>query len=299
MRHESNKNNQYKKKDNHLFKKIIRNYISNIYKYLSSCQHVCMSGIKIDAIQKNIEEKFFIHSCKNNIKNIPIYILSYNRVTYLKEMIRTLEKYELSNITIIDNASTYLPLLDYYKSLSYKIIYMNKNYGHNVFFKHKLFLKIRLTSFYIYTDPDVIPIKGCPDNFLDVFYSTLKNNLNVNKVGFSLKIDDLPDIYEFKQNVVAWESQFYKKIIQDEEVTLYDAKIDTTFALYRPQIFSSLNFYSGIRTGFPYQARHLPWYKARDQLSDEDIFYTNTSLTNVGNWNYNCNMDTLEKRYSK
>lgn len=42
---------------------------------------------------------------------------------------------------------------------------------------------------------------------------------------------------------------------------IYDAPIDTTFALYKPGgVAIKDNFYNGIRTGYPYVARHLGWY---------------------------------------
>jgi len=62
-------------------------------------------------------------------KRIPIIINNFNRLTYLKELIQSLEQRGYSNIYIIDNLSTYQPLLDYYESCRYRIFRLKKNLG--------------------------------------------------------------------------------------------------------------------------------------------------------------------------
>lgn len=101
----------------------------------------------------------------------------------------------------------------------------------------------------------------------------LKNNPLVQKVGFALKIDDLPDYFDKKQEVIRWESKFYDIEI---EKNLFEAPIDTTFALHRPFArISTEGRYKMIRTGFPYIAKHLPWYNDSKNLCDEEKFYEN------------------------
>ena len=103
--------------------------------------------------------------------------------------------------------------------------------------------------------------------------NTLKKYPKVQKVGFSLKIDDLPDKYEYKKQVIAWEKKFYDNQIDNK---LYLARIDTTFALHRPYAsISTKGRYKMIRTSYPYTARHLPWYNDSANLSEEETFYIN------------------------
>ena len=45
--------------------------------------------------------------------NVPFFIISFNNLTYLKNTIKSLEKYNITNICIIDNNSDYPPLIDY------------------------------------------------------------------------------------------------------------------------------------------------------------------------------------------
>ena len=55
------------------------------------------------------------------------------------------------------------------------------------------------------TDCDILPDADGPDHFPEYFYETLAANADVTKVGFSLKIDDLPDHYALKSKVLKWE----------------------------------------------------------------------------------------------
>ncbi|HCU59460.1 MAG TPA: hypothetical protein DIC64_05745, partial [Alphaproteobacteria bacterium] len=141
--------------------------------------------------------------------NIPIYIISFNRLSYLKQMIEMLEKHYLYNIHIIDNASTYPPLLEYLKKTPYTVHRMNKNYGHMVFFEIPDFKQIRENEYFVLTDPDIAPIKDCPSDFMDYFYTLLIKYPKFNKVGFSLKTDDIDEVGEYKKTIKRWEKQFY------------------------------------------------------------------------------------------
>ena len=228
---------------------------------------------------------------KTHYKHTRIFIISYNRLTCLKKLIFFLECSGYYNINIIDNASTFPPLLDYLLQLKYRVFYMEKNYGSRVIWTSGKFSDIINNSYYVVTDPDILPISQCPDNFLAIFYNVLEMYPEVNKVGFSLKIDDLPDHYELKHQVIKWEKQYYKHKIPYEGAESYKADIDTTFALYRPLKFQRTpSFYQGIRVGFPYQARHLPWYADLAKKTDEDMFYLSiiqrSSTTWVGDKTY-------------
>ena len=57
----------------------------------------------------------FVFKKTKDFRKIPIIINNFNRLTYLKDLIFFLEKNGYVNIVVIDNASTYPPLLEYYK----------------------------------------------------------------------------------------------------------------------------------------------------------------------------------------
>ncbi len=224
-------------------------------------------------------EAFFGRRPKD-FKKIPIIINNYNRLSTLKVLITDLEKRGYTNIHIIDNLSTYEPLLNFYKTTPYKVYKLKKNIGFKALWKSGLWYRF-MNKCYVYTDSDISIVEECPDNFLEYFYSYLKKYPLAHKIGPSLKIDDLPDHYKLKNKVINWEKQFYEKT---QEENIYIAPIDTTFALYRP--FSRRGKRDGsdlmFRTGFPYQSRHLPWYVNSQNLSEEEQYYI--SSTTKSNW---------------
>lgn len=70
-----------------------------------------MLKYKILFLNRNREEIriSFSNQEKIGINKIPIFILSFNRLSYLKKIIRYLEKCGYTNIYIIDNMSTFPP----------------------------------------------------------------------------------------------------------------------------------------------------------------------------------------------
>lgn len=204
-------------------------------------------------------------------KNIPIIIISFNQLYYLRELVTFLLKHNYRNIIIIDNHSSYPPLLEYFNSIEskVKIIRLNKNYGHTVFWDNESLFKKYSSGYYVITDPDIVPVSDCPQDFLKTFYCLLKENKNITKVGFSLKIDDIPETNKNKPFIVQWEKQFW----ENKEKNYYLAGIDTTFALYRPNYRKKEGFCDAIRVDYPYQAIHGGWYIDNDNLSEEQKFY--------------------------
>jgi hypothetical protein len=207
----------------------------------------------------------------NDYKQIPIIINNFNRLDSMKKLIDSLEKRGYKNIFIIDNRSTYPPLLEYYKTCRYTVFRLNQNIGMTALWKSDIYKRFR-NDFFVYTDSDIVPIEECPDDFLLFFLNTLKKYNLAQKVGFSLKIDDLPDCYAMKEDVIFWEKQFFKRKRDD---FLYWAPIDTTFALYRPRGKRKHARYNieMYRTAFPYMARHLPWYVDSENPDEENRYY--------------------------
>lgn len=220
---------------------------------------------------KNMIISFFIK--KPIFKEIPIVINNRNRLTFLVDLISFLERNNYTNIIIIDNNSSYKPLLDFYKTTKHKVIRLEQNLGYNSLEKIELYKKIR-RNYFVYTDSDVVPIDECPSDFLEHFYNLLCKYPMFSKIGFSLRIDDLPDCYENKNKVIDWESQFYNKPLKHG---LYDAAIDTTFALHRPYaLISCRGIFKMGRTAFPYTSKHMPWYNDSKNLSIEEQYYVKT-----------------------
>ena len=220
--------------------------------------------------------------------NFPIFITSFNRLEYLKKLISWLDKINYSNVIILDNCSKYQPLIDYYKQIQdkHKVVFLPNNFGHLAVWHCGLFNEILDNSYYIVTDPDVLPIDECPDDAVGFFYEILQREKAATKVGFSLKTDDIPDYYSLKKEVITEQSKHRYISSVYKDINIYHSGIDTTFALYRPGIYPDAAYwYSGIRTGYPYEARHLTWYRdSSAPPTEEDIIYLNSSETFCSVW---------------
>lgn len=215
----------------------------------------------------------------------PIFIISFNRLTVLKKLIDRLIELGQERIIIVDNASTYEPLLQYYQEIGkvFEVLHMPGNYGHRVLtylWEDPDFVKkygLDLNNF-IYTDNDVVPVDECPCDLVQKFNEVLAKYLTIEKVGLGLKIDDLPDSFDAKEHFIERESKFWKEKIHDQEIgiDLYPAAIDTTFACRRANTIPGGTGES-FRTGSPYMARHLTSYIDSRHLSEEDQYYINVA----------------------
>lgn len=206
-------------------------------------------------------------------KQIPIIINNYNHYTYLRDPIGCLERRGYRNLYIIDNHSTYPPLLEYYDTLPYKIFRLEENLGFRAFVLSGIYKQFR-NRFFVYTDSDIYLPDECPDNFLERFYRILTTRSYTAKVGNALRIDDLPDCYEQKKKVREWKAQFWQKPLGND---LYLAPIDTTFALHKPNTEIG-HHYTGerIRVAGVCTAIHRPWYIDSAHLSEEEQYYADT-----------------------
>lgn len=77
-----------------------------------------------------------------NTSRIPVIIIAFNNISYVKNMLNQLREKKVKNedIWIWDNNSTYPPLLEFYEQegRNYHLIKNNENYGPH-FFTHRKF----------------------------------------------------------------------------------------------------------------------------------------------------------------
>lgn len=207
---------------------------------------------------------------------IPVIIINFNQLYYLRKQVDFYLGRGFRNIIIIDNNSTYPPLLSYYQEMQTQVTveYMRNNLGHLVFFKNEELQRKYGQGYYIVTDADILPNQDLPRNFMNRLIQLLSENFNeVSKVGFALDISDIPNGFPHKEKVLQWENRFWKNELAED---VYLNIIDTTFALYKPQYprrFSSIDFLGAIRVAGNFTARHGGWYRDPDNLSEEDIYY--------------------------
>ena len=207
-----------------------------------------------------------------NCYQIPIILNNRNRLTFLKQMIEQLNSFGYKNLFVLDNDSSYQPLIEYYKIIPAKVIYLKKNMGYRALWESKVFEQFK-DEYYVYSDPDILLQKDCPRDFVYILFRTLTKYPSKEKVGVALKIDDLPDYYENKQEAIKNESFYWQKELDTD---VYDAPVDTTLALYKPLAFGSAEECEAIRVSGLLCAHHLTWYQDSSNLSDEEIYYKNT-----------------------
>jgi len=209
----------------------------------------------------------------------PVIIITRDRLDSLRQLVEWLESVGQENIWFCDNASTYPPLVDYLNSSPHHAQFNEINFGHRAPWLSGLVPELGLETHFIVTDPDVVPCGECPQDVLDVFAKMLTDHPDIDKVGFSLRIDDLPDYYEHAESVRAWESQFWMNTYSPG---YYVADIDTTFAMYRPG--ENHQNSKSLRAAPPYVARHVPWYQDSANPTEELIYYLEHADSLIINW---------------
>lgn len=213
-------------------------------------------------------------------KEIPIIIINFNQLFYFKQLVDFLISRNYNNIIIIDNKSTYPPLLRYYEEISNQVVveFMGENYGHAVFFNSKRLQGKYGQGFYVITDADIVPNDQLPEDFIEQMINHLKKYWkDITKVGFALNLDDIPQGNELRDKILNWEQKFWQKKISND---IFEAPLDTTFSVYKPGYPSKYNqIYRGTahRFGGEFTAKHGGWYIEQDLLTDEQKFYIDTA----------------------
>lgn len=220
------------------------------------------------------------------MNKITVFINNRNRLSTLRGLINWLRDKSL-DIVVLDNDSSYPPLIEYYKTLDFKVVMLGQNMGNTALYKWGGHMN-HPGRYFIYTDSDLIPKQECPEDLVDHLVFLKQKYGDSNKVGTSLEIGDIPDHYPFKEKVVEWESKFWLNELEDS----YVADIDTTFALYdKMNDAGKRHCLTGcLRTKRPYVMRHVPWYLDVKNLDEEESYYlksANAVLANgrfVGMW---------------
>lgn len=202
---------------------------------------------------------------------IPVFITMHDLVTWPKAMAEWIDQIPEIRPIFVDNASTYPPLLDYYKTCPFEVIKISENLGYQSVWIANL-IEPRTDDLYIVTDPD-LDLSGVPKDFVNYLKDGLAAHPIVAKVGFSLEINDIPEGTVFPNWVFEDQKTFWETPLGDG---WYDAPIDTTFALYSNQRgFPSCPwpFLRAHRAVRPYTARHLPFYLTPTNIPEEYKYY--------------------------
>lgn len=209
---------------------------------------------------------------------IPFVVICYNNLTFVKNFVNQLVRFP-NPIILLDNASTYAPMIDYYNELRetmphrITIHQFDTNGGHFVYVTRQDLLPKQ----FILSDPD---LQLHPDMPFDVAERllALSNQYRMYKVGAALDLSDRHLFatcpYASKASIYEHEKQYWTNPISHPIYELYLAHLDTTFCLVNRDYFNN-DYYAAIRVAGVFTAKHLPWYKGyiRTHIPQDELDY--------------------------
>ncbi len=220
---------------------------------------------------------------------IPIFIITRDRVSCLKQCIEGYKKLGKIEIVIHDNGSTYPPMIEYLSDLEQQGIKVYRNVdsndfkaiSNNVSSTIQDWYTTKSSKYYIVTDPDIELESPSPD-LLQYYQDALERHPQATCASPMLRIDDIPDHFAFKETMIKshmiqfWDKSHLTWLFK--EVKIQFAAVDTTFAMYRKSFrFKRLN--RGVRIHEPYMAKHLDWYIDTENITDEQKYYSDNAST--------------------
>lgn len=195
---------------------------------------------------------------------VPVIINNRDLLTWTKEMVDKIKTYNnVGDIIILDNGSTYKPLIEWYDTKPCEVIKI-ENLGHTAPWDSGLVKKLN-SKYYIVSDSD-LGIGDTPIDSIDYLTDKLEEN-NLEKIGFGLNYQITPTSSPYYNHVMTYEKNRYNKSRYVNDIYL-DVVIDTTFALYKAQNY----FIGGSCTSGSYSAKHYPWYLTNEERQGNDEF---------------------------
>lgn len=195
---------------------------------------------------------------------LPVVINNFNRLSSTKKLVEQLQNLGYRQLHIIDNGSTYPPLLDWYSHLKYVTLHRYHNIGPRAIYDTGLISSFE--GWVAYSDSDLELDDLSPAGFIeDMLEKTL--SMGHIKGGLSLRIDDITE-QQYGAQWKEWEKKYWQNQIAPG---IYEAELDTTFCLVKKDIPFQ---YKALRFG-SYPARHIPWYLPKDlkDISEEEQYF--------------------------
>ena len=231
---------------------------------------------------------------------IPIFIISCDRLKSLKKTIKSYYNYIETpfEIVIRDNGSTFEPIIEFLKDLESKRIKVywaekvTNQEGLNALDENiQDYFRTHPKTNYIVTDND-IALDNVEGDILEVYSYLLGTISEINVVGTMLRIDDIPNCYPYKKDLINGKRGLHKMFhlaprhtinYKGKEIKYISAFIDTTFGMYRKGTHWHRG-QRGIRTCSPYSSKHLDWYICPENLTDDQKYYMEHSSKAISHW---------------
>lgn len=223
-------------------------------------------------------------------RDTPVFLTNWNNLeTGFRQMVDWFLARDMK-ITVLDNKSSYPPLLEYYNEMAGKIdvVHVGKNAGTWAFWQEGFNTEENTRIPYITSDADCPPDSDCPLDLVEKMIAVLDALPNATKVSPGLRIDNLPDHYNRKkmaiecQTGVAHSPDWGKTQCEPFEVAgikVCRSITDTTLTMWRGGERKigrlSTNDWQDeqYRMEYPYVLRHTPWYADSSKPTDESLYY--------------------------
>lgn len=197
---------------------------------------------------------------------IPVIINNRDLYTWPVAMVHRILKYDnVGDVIIVDNGSTYPPLIHWYDRQTLVQVKRCENLGHGGAWVSGVVSELG-SEFYVVTDSDM-GLEDTPDDTLMVLLDKLQDQPHLEKVGLGLNWQRVfyNSPYYDRLNTLEKDRWELSRVINDVYI---DVQIDTTFALYNKPHY----FIGGGSLTFPYVARHLPWELSKQEYEANEEF---------------------------
>lgn len=204
---------------------------------------------------------------------IPVIINNFNRLSTTRNLVVDLLRLGYTNIHILDNGSTYEPLLNWYNLIeqypypdaTVKVERLGRNVGSRALWDTGYINQFTRYPYIVYTDSDIQLNPNTPTKFIEHMWNVGKEN-GYEKVGLALDISDLPET-PYGDRIRNWEGKYWQEEVVIPDV--FKADVDTTFAVISP----CLPFdYKALRIAGNFTAKHIPWYTDFNNLTEEERY---------------------------
>lgn len=222
--------------------------------------------------------------------NIPIIINNFNWLSTTKKLVEDLIRLGYTDIHILDNGSTYPPLMDWYGQIEnglYKNVTMHLimrgNLGPRALWDSGYINNFQHLDWIAYTDSDIELNPNTPENFIEELINISSTTIGYNKVGLALSLEDLDLNNNYQNKIYHWETKFWNcpclSIIGKNIV--FEADIDTTFSIIQPQ---SPFDYKALRVSGDFTAKHKPWQADFDNMTEEEAYIMERLDSKYSTW---------------
>jgi len=201
---------------------------------------------------------------------IPVIINNRDLLTWTKAMIEKIKTYNnVGEIIILDNDSTYEPLLEWYETNPCTVLKLNKNMGHTAPWDSGCVEALK-SDYYVTSDSD-LGLENTPSDTLDYLFNRIValGQWHISKIGLGLDWQRVTPESPYYDHMQGYEKSRW--VNSDVKIDVYtEVPIDTTFALYKRRDY----FIGGSSATFPYVARHYPWELTKEEyLKNEEFKY--------------------------